>query len=222
MFQRPSIHQTFMNVALNMAEQATCAKLKTAAILVKNGRIISTGFNGVCSGAEHCNEYWYRQYKENSGKEEKRETSKQKQKKDKQEKRKSLVQTKNLTATQQLSQYLNRQKTKASEKPQDKKEKQEKQSWDAYTKSEEFLTAHKIWAEQNEIHAESNALLFAAKYGSSTDNCIMYSIYSPCNRCAKEIIVAGITKVYYLKKYSDEGIEFLIKNNVECMSLTED
>ena len=37
-----------------VAEQSTCIRVKVAAIIVKNGRIISTGWNGVPSGKDHC------------------------------------------------------------------------------------------------------------------------------------------------------------------------
>ena len=60
------------------------------------------------------------------------------------------------------------------------------------------------------IHAEMNAILFAARYGISTEGTELYTTHSPCIDCAKAIINAGIKKVYYLKEYrSQEGIELL-------------
>lgn len=46
--------KTFMNIALLIAEHSTCAKLKVGAILTKDKRIISTGYNGSFSGDSHC------------------------------------------------------------------------------------------------------------------------------------------------------------------------
>ena len=66
-------------------------------------------------------------------------------------------------------------------------------------------TNHKIV-----IHAEANALLFAAKNGIATNNCDMYVTLSPCSECAKMIVQSGIKRVVYKEKYRDtSGIDFL-------------
>jgi dCMP deaminase len=61
-FSRPTREQVNMKVALEFSKLSTCLKLRTGAVLVKNTRIVSTGYNGVFSGDEHCNSYWKRRY----------------------------------------------------------------------------------------------------------------------------------------------------------------
>lgn len=44
----------FMDIAMLVSERATCTRLKVGAVLVREKRIIGTGFNGSVSGTEHC------------------------------------------------------------------------------------------------------------------------------------------------------------------------
>ncbi len=44
-------------------------------------------------------------------------------------------------------------------------------------------------------HAELNAIALAARNGSSTENCHLYSTCFPCLHCARMIIQAGIKRV---------------------------
>jgi len=55
------------------------------------------------------------------------------------------------------------------------------------------------------IHAEANAILFAAKTGIPTDKTILVVTHSPCFDCAKMIIQAGIKIVYYKELYRDDS-----------------
>lgn len=52
------------------------------------------------------------------------------------------------------------------------------------------------------IHAEQNAILYAARYGVSIEQADLYSKMFPCRSCAMFIISAGITAVYTLYDYS--------------------
>lgn len=71
------------------------------------------------------------------------------------------------------------------------------------------------------VHAEMNAILFAARYGISTEGAELYTTHSPCIDCAKAIINAGIKKVYYLEEYrSQEGIELLKSAGIEAYKIT--
>lgn len=45
------------------------------------------------------------------------------------------------------------------------------------------------------VHAESNAILNAARNGISTKGTILYTNGIPCNECAKDIIQAGVIEV---------------------------
>lgn len=54
--ERPSWDQYFMNIAKEVASRSNCIKRKVAAIIVKDKRIISTGYNGTPRGVRNCNE----------------------------------------------------------------------------------------------------------------------------------------------------------------------
>lgn len=69
----------------------------------------------------------------------------------------------------------------------------------------------------NVIHAEQNALLFAAKNGISVNGATMYVTTEPCIECAKFIEASGIKKVIYSDSYKNSnGIALLQKHGVEC------
>ena len=57
------------------------------------------------------------------------------------------------------------------------------------------------------IHAEANAILFAAKEGISTRDCTLYVTTAPCSECAKMIIQSGITRVVYQDEYTNGSRE---------------
>lgn len=60
---------------------------------------------------------------------------------------------------------------------------------------------HHQWSLRYEIHAEINALMYAAKNGISTSGATMICSLEPCDNCLKAIIQSGITTLYFLKKY---------------------
>ena len=53
------------------------------------------------------------------------------------------------------------------------------------------------------IHAEANAILQCAKFGSPTEGADIYVSYFPCLQCTKMIIQAGIKNIYYLHDYNN-------------------
>jgi len=68
---------------------------------------------------------------------------------------------------------------------------------------------------RNAIHAEANALAFAAREGISTDRTVLYVTLSPCLNCSQLLIAAGIRQVWFNEKYRDEsGIELLVLTGV--------
>jgi len=54
--KRPSWDEYFMRIALEVSSRSNCIKRKVAAIIVKDKRIISTGYNGTPRGTRNCNE----------------------------------------------------------------------------------------------------------------------------------------------------------------------
>jgi dCMP deaminase len=55
-FRRPDWDEYFMSIARVVASRSNCIKRKVAAIIVKDRRVISTGYNGTPKGARNCNE----------------------------------------------------------------------------------------------------------------------------------------------------------------------
>jgi len=71
-------------------------------------------------------------------------------------------------------------------------------------------------------HAERNLLGFANKYGIATNNCTVYVTLSPCLECAKQMEIAGIVRVVYLKEYRDTaGIEYLRSRGISCEQIQQ-
>lgn len=53
------------------------------------------------------------------------------------------------------------------------------------------------------VHAEANAIAFAARHGISTEGATMVSTDSPCLTCARLIINCGIREIFYSREYRD-------------------
>lgn len=60
------------------------------------------------------------------------------------------------------------------------------------------------------VHAEANAIAFAAKYGLSVDGAILYTTHMPCLNCSMLIVNSGIAGVVWETDYRDEsGLKLL-------------
>jgi dCMP deaminase len=132
-----------MNVAEEFAQRSTCASKKVGAVIVRDNRPISTGYNGDYSGAENC-----------SG----------------------------------------------------------------------ILTCLTLEGRcgGDTIHAEMNAILFAARNGIKTEGASIYVTCCPCKNCAKAIIQAGITSVYFKETYRDmSGLTILRAANINITQTLE-
>lgn len=51
---RPSWHEYFMMLAKLVSVRSTCNSRKIGAVIVRNNRILATGYNGAVHGAPHC------------------------------------------------------------------------------------------------------------------------------------------------------------------------
>tara|TARA_B100001758_G_C18200147_1_gene499386 strand:+ start:388 stop:843 length:456 start_codon:yes stop_codon:yes gene_type:complete len=72
--------------------------------------------------------------------------------------------------------------------------------------------------EINTIHAEQNAICFAARSNISIENSTIYVTHYPCINCAKVIIASGIKTVYYLNDYkNDEVVTTLFLQSGICV-----
>jgi len=56
---------------------------------------------------------------------------------------------------------------------------------------------HNKFSTAYEIHAEMNAIIFAAKHGLAINGATMYCTLSPCQECTKNIAQSGIVEVVY-------------------------
>lgn len=136
-------NSVFMEIAVSISKLSTCNFTKVGAVLVnpKNGRIISTGYNGTLPGQIHC----------------------------------------------------------------------EDRPWGQTTHDRE---AHAAFADQHEIHAEINAINNAAKNGQSTEGAYLFSTLAPCMQCAKNVVAAGVEKVFFKDYYWRNGTK-LFTNGIE-------
>jgi dCMP deaminase len=148
---RPAFDDIFMDLAKNLAKRSHCIKAQVGAVLIKDTRIISIGYNGPPAGTHNCDE----EFPEVGC-------------------------------------------------PRD-------------SKGSCSLA----------LHAEQNAILYAAKNGASLDGSTLYVTLSPCLACARIIFSTGIKKVIFGESYAqykgiptDEGVEFLRKFGVEVKQFT--
>jgi dCMP deaminase len=54
--KRPDFDEYFMNIARIVATRSTCLRRQVGAVLVRDKRILATGYNGAPSGLPHCEE----------------------------------------------------------------------------------------------------------------------------------------------------------------------
>lgn len=131
---------TYMKIAYAVAQESKCISHNVGAVVVKDGRVVSTGYNGTASGTTHCCDHFTKEYGHFSYGDD--------------------------------GKLLN-----------------------------PFRQLHHEWSNKHEIHAEMNAIAYAARNGVSTDGATLYCTLEPCANCQKLIVAAGITKVVYHRKY---------------------
>lgn len=54
MTERPSLDEYFLEIAFVVGKRATCLRRNVGAVIVRDKRILSTGYNGAPSGMDHC------------------------------------------------------------------------------------------------------------------------------------------------------------------------
>ena len=169
--KRISRDDMFIQIVQVVAQRSTCLRHQVGALIVRDGRIVSMGYNGPVSGRPECVR---------------------------------LPTFEELTTS---SEYAGR-------------------------------TASQVINELNNdprlcegpgctrsLHAETNAIAFAARAGVSVEGCTMYCSMSPCINCAKVIVNSGIREVKFLEKYrNEEGTQFLQESGIDVVDLggTED
>ena len=87
--------------------------------------------------------------------------------------------------------------------------------------------AHRKWSDDNEIHAELNAINFAAKHGISLDGATLYCSLQPCMQCSKNLPAVGIKRIVFdtfydrVDNFSDQ-VEYLARKGVIIEKLLSD
>lgn len=150
---RPNRDHTLMGVARLWAEHSTCSRLPVGAVISRDGRSFSTGFNGAPARMPHCDH--------------------------------SLCTCGDGEVT-------------------------------GYTV--DHCPRH--GACRTAVHAELNALMFAAKYGLATDMSELHTTHQPCLNCAMAIVNAGVVRVVYEFPYRDNGgLDLLVAAGVTAQKL---
>ena len=84
-----------------------------------------------------------------------------------------------------------------------------------------FSPSHMAWCRSRKpcldtVHAEANAIVFAARHGQPVEGATLYCTITPCLNCAQLIINAGISMVYIRGTYRLEtGRELLTKAGIQ-------
>jgi len=137
----------FINIATELASASKCVSKQVGAVIVKDGRILSTGYNGTPSGFTNCRDHW----------------------------------------------------------------------------NGEYTSEHHEWSKTYEIHAEMNAIIWAAREGISIDGATIYVTLEPCRKKKKNLIASGIKRIVYAKEYehthSDVISKFIKDNGVSIEKL---
>ena len=71
------------------------------------------------------------------------------------------------------------------------------------------------------VHAEQNAVAYAAKQGVSVKDAIAYITHFPCIHCTKVLIAAGVSDIFYHDDYKNDPIvvELLNESHISIKQL---
>ncbi len=137
---KPRFDDIFMELAVNLAKRSHCIKAQVGAVLTRDTRIISIGYNGPPAGTHNCDDEFP-----------------------------GVGCARDSKGSCSLA-----------------------------------------------LHAEENAILYAAKNGAAIEGSTIFVTLSPCIACARIIYSMKIARVVFLHSYAeykgiptDEGVEFL-------------
>lgn len=70
------------------------------------------------------------------------------------------------------------------------------------------------------VHAEANAISFAARWGINLEGSELFTTLVPCLACAQLIINSGVTKIFFDAEYRDgRGLSLLQNAGIDCVAL---
>lgn len=70
---------------------------------------------------------------------------------------------------------------------------------------------------QRAVHAELNAIAWAARHGVATKGATMYCTHASCGPCAKAIVAAGFKRFVYKKSYRAERLDILLDGGLTVL-----
>ena len=145
--ERLSWDDYFMEITRLVSKRSTCLRRQIGAIIVRDKRILATGYNGAPKGLVHCAD---------------------------------------------VGCMREKKKVKRGER-------------------------HELC---RGLHAEQNAIIQAAVFGTSIQDGTIYTTHAPCSVCAKMLINAGIKEIIYENDYPDElAMTMLTESNIEMRKL---
>lgn len=153
---RPPREDVLMWNAEAWALRSTCTRAQVGCVVSRDGRTLSTGYNGAPSGMGHCNH--------------------------------------ECTCD-----------NRADRLPDDGEE-------------NHYRDCPSQQPCRNVIHAEANALVWAARHGVSTDGAEIHTTRVPCLSCAGLVINAGIIRVTWKESHRDmDGLSRLTEAGLEVV-----
>jgi dCMP deaminase len=186
----------FIDITIRLSEQSKCMKLRTGALIVRDNRIVVMGYNGTSPGAPECCDVWKEWFNAHY---------------------KCVCDASHGEAHVSSHDALCSTSHDAlCSTPHDA-------AFLAWVETKEFSEMHREWSARAEIHAECNALLYAARIGISVKDCDMYTTYLPCDQCTKNIIPTGIRRIFYKKlnpKYSG-NIDVFQRNGINVIQVLD-
>ena len=73
------------------------------------------------------------------------------------------------------------------------------------------------------VHAEANAIAFAARHGIALLGSTLYTTLSPCVRCAQLIVNAGVSRLVWRTVYRDvAGLDLVVASGISSQQVHEE
>jgi dCMP deaminase len=72
---------------------------------------------------------------------------------------------------------------------------------------------------QRAIHAEANAVAWAARQGVLLEGSTMYSTHAPCKGCAQLIVASKISTFFYVNDYRADRLDLLDQAAIQITQL---
>ena len=190
--------EAFMDVAERFAQLSTATRAKVGAIIVKDNRIISIGYNGMPSG--WTNECEHKEYMPvDAG---------------------GWLSPQDMEERWPLEEEYEYQAGEyvgflENGLPDPK-------SWQLTGETKTDIKRYRMKSKPEVLHAETNAIAKVARSPESAEGATLFCTHLPCMDCAKLIYQSGIAEVYYRVEYQASkgtGKDFLTKSGIKVINV---